>query len=208
MGEAEQRETLCLSEDCIVAASTVLSSLDRTVDPCQDFYQFACGGFIDRSVVTNTDRFSAIDKFNQNIIAKALTSSEGDFYDEGSAEAKAKRFYHSCMVDDPNHSKENLLNLQAIVGFSGGWNLTANWNASMDLEDRINFVQNKLGLDVFFTWGVIEHESGNRLAIVAGGWNDALVMEMGKMVDYLKLMTMYTILLSQAIEDEVKSADA
>ena len=30
---------LCLTEECILAASTVLSSLDRSVDPCEDFYR-------------------------------------------------------------------------------------------------------------------------------------------------------------------------
>ena len=49
-------ENVCLSEDCILAASTVLSSLDRTADPCEDFYQFACGGWIQKSVTSNTDR--------------------------------------------------------------------------------------------------------------------------------------------------------
>ena len=50
-------DNLCLSEECILAASTVLSSLDRTADPCEDFYQFACGGWIQKSVSSNTDRF-------------------------------------------------------------------------------------------------------------------------------------------------------
>ena len=49
-------DNLCLSEECILAASTVLSSLDRTADPCEDFYQFACGGWIQKSVSSNTDR--------------------------------------------------------------------------------------------------------------------------------------------------------
>lgn len=47
-------------------------------DPCDDFYQFACGGWIQRSVVTNTDRFTGIDKRNQNIIAKVLAEDIED----------------------------------------------------------------------------------------------------------------------------------
>ena len=35
----ESSSSLCLSEDCILAAATVLSSLDRSADPCEDFYQ-------------------------------------------------------------------------------------------------------------------------------------------------------------------------
>lgn len=37
---------LCLTEPCITVASAVLGAMDRSVDPCQDFYNFACGGWI------------------------------------------------------------------------------------------------------------------------------------------------------------------
>ena len=50
---------LCLSESCVMAAGTILTSLDRTVDPCDDFFQFACGGWAQRSPVLNMDRFQA-----------------------------------------------------------------------------------------------------------------------------------------------------
>ena len=36
----------CLSRDCVVVAAEIIQSADFTVDPCQDFYQFACGGWI------------------------------------------------------------------------------------------------------------------------------------------------------------------
>ena len=41
------------------------------------------------------------------------------------------------------------------------------------------------------------------MALVAGGWNDALLVEEGDQSEYLKLMTMYTMLLAQAEEENV-----
>uniref|UniRef100_A0A1I8GE79 Endothelin-converting enzyme 1 n=1 Tax=Macrostomum lignano TaxID=282301 RepID=A0A1I8GE79_9PLAT len=37
--------SLCTSEACISASALLQSHIDRSADPCQDFYSFACGGF-------------------------------------------------------------------------------------------------------------------------------------------------------------------
>lgn len=204
-------KTLCLSEDCVMAASTILSSLDRSADPCEDFYQFACGGWIQKSVITNTDRFSAIDKRNQNIIHRLLRQNVSSLNNSetesdnlsSSAEIKAKKFYQACMVESGGQDKQNLDNLQQIVGYSGGWNLSNNYNHSVSFDERVQMLHNNLGLNVFFTWGVIEHGGNHQIAVIAGGWNDALIVEEGDREEYLKLMTMYTMLLAQASEDTV-----
>lgn len=36
----------CNTADCKEAAKHILSKIDITIDPCSDFYQFACGKFL------------------------------------------------------------------------------------------------------------------------------------------------------------------
>jgi hypothetical protein len=47
-----------------VAAARILESLDKDSDPCEDFYQFACGGWISQHPVpesqTSWDQFRAL----------------------------------------------------------------------------------------------------------------------------------------------------
>jgi len=37
---------LCTTKTCVTAAGAILNGKDDTVSPCDDFYQFACGGWI------------------------------------------------------------------------------------------------------------------------------------------------------------------
>lgn len=39
---------ICNSAGCISAAHSMIQNMDITADPCDDFYQYACGGFIER----------------------------------------------------------------------------------------------------------------------------------------------------------------
>ena len=57
--------------------------------------------------------------------------------------------------------------------------ISGEFHEEVDFDERIRRLQNDFGVDVFFTWGIIEQEGKNSMALVAGGWNDALLVEEG-----------------------------
>ena len=48
--ESTSEEQVCLSEECVQLSARLLSSMDQSVDPCQDFYNFSCGSFEDNNI--------------------------------------------------------------------------------------------------------------------------------------------------------------
>ncbi|KAH9634372.1 hypothetical protein HF086_010852, partial [Spodoptera exigua] len=62
-------QAVCLKGSCIYTASEVIRALDETQDPCEDFYEFACGGWIKNNPIpegkSSWGIFSKIELQNQ-----------------------------------------------------------------------------------------------------------------------------------------------
>ena len=76
--EADQQ--VCLSKTCVTVSSSILNSMDETVDPCDDFYQFACGGWLKSHPIpageSRWDTFGVLRKANQIVLKNVLGEYE------------------------------------------------------------------------------------------------------------------------------------
>ncbi|KAF5370302.1 hypothetical protein D9758_006925 [Tetrapyrgos nigripes] len=98
------KEPVCLTPQCVMLSSSILSSLDTSEDPCENFYEYANGGWLRAhplpSDKSSFGKFEALAQQNEQIIQRILeTPSPSSFktsYDEQIL-GKLRGFYNSCL---------------------------------------------------------------------------------------------------------------
>ncbi|KAG8184801.1 hypothetical protein JTE90_001499 [Oedothorax gibbosus] len=90
---------ICLTEECVKTAASLLNAMDQTSDPCDNFFQYACGTWNKLHMIPQ-DR-SSISTFevmadDLQVILKGLLEEPANNHDN-SATIKAKTFYKSCI---------------------------------------------------------------------------------------------------------------
>lgn len=97
----------CLTPQCILLSGSILSSLDTSQDPCENFYDFATGGWLrthplpaDKSSFGN---FEALAQQNKQIVRRILEAKSTSALESKQDEAilrKLRDFYASCVNQD------------------------------------------------------------------------------------------------------------
>ncbi|XP_062561585.1 neprilysin-2 isoform X2 [Armigeres subalbatus] len=130
--DSKDGSDLCLSPGCIHSASKALDQMDTSVEPCDDFYNYACGNFLketnipDEKVSVNT--FSVIgDRLQEQL--RSLVSDDID-ENEATPFKLAKNMYKLCM-NKTRIEEKGIKPLLDILDSLGGWPVLSgdNWNA-------------------------------------------------------------------------------
>uniref|UniRef100_A0A8C5AL32 Endothelin converting enzyme-like 1 n=1 Tax=Gadus morhua TaxID=8049 RepID=A0A8C5AL32_GADMO len=119
--DCQRRRTL------LRAARFVQANIDPTIQPCQDFYSFACGGWLRRHGIPE-DKLSygiitAIGEHNEEKLRRLLLEPVRR-RGADSAERKVKDFYRSCM-DIREIDALGSLPMSQVIDSCGGWDLVA-----------------------------------------------------------------------------------
>nr|XP_048677681.1 kell blood group glycoprotein isoform X5 [Caretta caretta] len=115
----------CDTEECLMLLARLLEVRNATIDPCEDFYGYACGNWEANHLRTETmessNVFDVLLEENQLILKRLLEVPQ--LRVEGSAKGKAIQFYHSCM-DTQQIEAEGAQPLKELINQVGGWNFT------------------------------------------------------------------------------------
>lgn len=84
------------------------SALDRTADPCADFYQFSCGGWVKNNPIPPDQavwgRFSELGEYNRQVLHEILENA-AKAAKRTANEQKIGDYYASCMDEDGINKK-------------------------------------------------------------------------------------------------------
>ena len=130
-----------------------LSSIDTAVDPCNDFYKFACGHFAANHPIpadqTGTDLFYALYNVNTQSLRGILEKAAAGGAERSPDEQKIGDYYKSCM-DTDLIEKKGLAPVEPLLKQIDG--LGSGMMAKRDLVPVVGRLQRQ-GVDVFFSFG-------------------------------------------------------
>lgn len=159
----------CLTQACVTVAAALLNAMDHHVDPCQDFYRYACGGWIKSNPIPEGKSiwgtFGKLWQENQlvmrNVLEKPLSSNASK------AEIKAQVYYNSCMDANDTMEKLGAKPLTDLIYKVGGWNISGNTSIeNWHFERMLQTLQNEYNIGGLFSWVVGEDERNSSRYII------------------------------------------
>ncbi|KAG4073989.1 hypothetical protein HA402_014194 [Bradysia odoriphaga] len=113
-------QSVCNTTRCIDDAAAMKSKLNKNVDPCDNFYEFACGNFVKNTEPENgwLDPFAILSRRVQLYLYEILREEAQP--DELKAIRLAKNFFSSCLNTTATE-KRGLTPLTDILNELGGW---------------------------------------------------------------------------------------
>ncbi|CAL8363196.1 unnamed protein product [Merluccius merluccius] len=145
---------LCLSEACVMLAGRMVEAMDRQADPCQDFYQYACGGWTRKNPLPDArsrwSTFNSLWEQNQALLKHILEN--GTFNGTSEAERKTQSYYLSCL-NQPHIDELGAQPLIDLINKVGGWSITGGWEKDNFME-VLKLLSGPYRAQPFFTLGV------------------------------------------------------
>ena len=144
---------VCSTSDCLRVAGYIASNLNTSVNPCDDFYTYSCGGWMSSNFIKPGSDYLDVHRLVSDTRMEELEAilNRKIIEDAPQYEKKLKILYQSCMDElarAENHDTEIKKQINNTIGGWYGFDPTIlnNW----DFEKSLVASHDKLNL-----WGVL-----------------------------------------------------
>lgn len=170
-----EKNVMCVSDECIVAASSIMKSINVDVQPCDNFYEFACGKWQQNHEVQSEVPENWFVERSKNItkeITKILENNDSP--NDLHSVREARRLYRSCMDISTINSiqYEPVFVLLEKVGlprmFPDFTTATYLNGTSFNVARTLALIQRYLGVDILLQLGMDVNPNTNLAAITIG----------------------------------------
>jgi len=118
LAEAQSKTSSASSDQPKPMVSFDTNAMDKSVDPCTDFYQFACGTWLKNNPIpadqASWGRFNELHEHNQLVLREILEKHSADNPTRDAVDQKIGDYYFSCM-DEAGINAKGLAPLQPVL---------------------------------------------------------------------------------------------
>lgn len=157
---------LCLNVECVQAAGRITSYMDPSVNPCDNFYKYSCGGWEEENVLPEGlgrwGTFEQLSKSNYQFLIKAMTNTTKN---PSEAVEKAKKIFLAC-TDVAQIDADAPQALKKYLTKTGGWDET---NVTQNSTWQINsslVVEHYYGSSAFFSFDIEPDDMNSSKAVI------------------------------------------
>lgn len=149
---------ICTHEHCRRVSDEILKSINVSVNPCDNFFEYSCGSWIkNHTIPKGRAQFSAITQLSMNNEKLLMDALESDEPTDSATLMKVKNFYRSCLdtktID--HRGKEPALR---FIREMHSWALAEDgtWDPkSWDFYDTLKLLHKTSPAEIFFVVDVI-----------------------------------------------------